>query len=322
MIKKERKKPIAIPMLEALIRRLPTDHPKIPLLHKELAKRKKGYKGEMALDYYLRFLPNKKYSILHDIRLPDSENFFQIDTLLVSPNFLLILEVKNISGTLLFDDDFKQMIRILNNEEEGMASPFLQARRHRYQLQGWLEERKLSNPPIVYLVVISNPKTIIKAPKSSLHFKMIHSANLPFMIEKIEKRHSKECLTNRDIKKLVGLINRNHTPEQPDFFQQFSIEKSEIVKGVHCPNCCSFSMNRHYGNWFCKQCSTKSKDAHLHALNDYFLLIAPTITNQQLRDFLQFPSSSVSSKLLQSMNLDHTGNTKGRKYKIPHPNIT
>lgn len=78
-----------------------------------------GYRGEQSLDYYLGFLTN--YFILHDLRLPDRDHHFQLDTLLISPYFILILEVKNISGTLIFDDHFKQLIRVTPEKEEGFG---------------------------------------------------------------------------------------------------------------------------------------------------------------------------------------------------------
>lgn len=77
MIKKEREKPLIIKKLQAIQRRLPSNHPARPPIHVELSKRMAGYKGEQALEYHLRFLPKKKYYIYHDLRLADQEHFFQ-----------------------------------------------------------------------------------------------------------------------------------------------------------------------------------------------------------------------------------------------------
>ncbi|WP_166672524.1 MULTISPECIES: nuclease-related domain-containing protein [Cytobacillus] len=50
------------------------------------------------MDYLLKDLP--EFIILKDIRLSNgNSDFYQIDVLLLCSNFLLILEIKNISGT-------------------------------------------------------------------------------------------------------------------------------------------------------------------------------------------------------------------------------
>ncbi|MED1098241.1 MULTISPECIES: nuclease-related domain-containing protein [Bacillus] len=89
-----------------MLRNLPSNHPKIPLITEELKKRTAGYRGETALDFPLSFIAEKDYFIFHDLRLQDSSRYFQMDTLVLSQKFALILEVKNIAGSLYFDPTF------------------------------------------------------------------------------------------------------------------------------------------------------------------------------------------------------------------------
>lgn len=317
MIRKKRTIPLEILFLEALLRRLLPNHPKIPLIQAELAKRKKGYRGELSLNYYLDLFDTPEYLILHDIRLPDGKSFFQIDTLLITLHFFLILEIKNIAGTLYFEDESNQMIRTINNEAEGMANPILQARRHSRQLKNWLIQRKLPLLPIENLVIISDPKTIIKASRSSIFAKVMHSAKLPFTFENIKKRHTKDTLTMKEMRKIAGTIEKHHTPKHPDYLKKFSILQSDIQKGVLCPNCFAQPMYRKKGFWYCPKCHTKSNDAHVEALKDYAMLINSEVTNQQVREFLQITSSKVARNILESMNLPSSGTTKSRTYNLP-----
>ena len=92
MIVKERKMPVHLLQLEALLRRLPAHHPKRNVVAENLAKFMAGYKGEQAIEYPLSFLSETKYSILHDIRLFDQKHYFQIDALIISSCFLLFLK--------------------------------------------------------------------------------------------------------------------------------------------------------------------------------------------------------------------------------------
>ncbi|MED1204551.1 nuclease-related domain-containing protein [Heyndrickxia acidicola] len=124
MVVKERKIPIKIQKIEALLRRIPITHPKRPLMEEELAKSYAGYRGEQSLDYHFKFLPEKNYLILHDLRLNNNEHsYFQVDSLLMSSKFLVIIEAKNISGSIIFDDHFNQLIRTINGKEEAFSDP-------------------------------------------------------------------------------------------------------------------------------------------------------------------------------------------------------
>lgn len=99
LIIKERKKSDFILSMNALLRRLPQSHPKRGLIEGDLAKRKAGVRGEEAVDYFLKDLPG--FILLKDIRHSNGTgDFYQIDVLLMCSNFLLILEIKNISGTI------------------------------------------------------------------------------------------------------------------------------------------------------------------------------------------------------------------------------
>ncbi len=111
--------PLKMLQLEALLRRLPVDHNKRSNITEDLRKSKAGIKGERSLDYYLTDLPLTNTYVLYDLRLPNTTgHFFQIDVLIITNYYLLILEVKNIAGTLFFDQTFNQLIRTKNGEEE------------------------------------------------------------------------------------------------------------------------------------------------------------------------------------------------------------
>ncbi|TWI59847.1 nuclease-related domain-containing protein [Halalkalibacter nanhaiisediminis] len=320
MITKERKRPLKIQKLEALLRRLPSHHPKYEMIKEALAKSIAGFRGEQSLDYYLSFLPSNEFLILHDIRFPYDENsYFQLDTLILSTRFLVILEVKNIAGTLYFDQAFQQLIRILDGKEEGFLDPLLQIKRQHMQLETWLAQRKnLPLPPIESFIVISHPSTIIKSsPNHKEAFeKVIRPPMIPLTIEHLKRFHTKEILPMKPLKRLATLIQKQHTPSNPDLLHQFQIDKSELLRGVICPTCMRRPLVRKRGSWYCPYCESSSKDAHVSSLQDYFLLIGPTISNQQLRDFLQISSATIAKKLLVSLDLKQSGVTKGRTYEL------
>jgi hypothetical protein len=178
MVKKERVVPLKLQMEDALYRRLSASHPKHKELTVQLKKGWAGYRGEQNLDYELGFLPSS-YLIFQDLRLPLHERTFQIDTLILTSHMAVIIETKNIYGTLFFDSTSKQVIRKFENITEGFPDPFLQAKKQQFLFQQWLIEHQIRPMEIHYLVAIGSPNTIIKTDNPKIYEKVLHAAHIP-----------------------------------------------------------------------------------------------------------------------------------------------
>ncbi|MGG3571906.1 nuclease-related domain-containing protein [Bacillus gobiensis] len=316
MIVKERKVPLHLKKIEAIKRRIDSKHSKQPALAEERSKRLAGFRGEQSLDYYFSQLPKTNYYILHDVRI-QRNHFFQLDTLILTTRFLLHLEVKNISGTLYFDRSFNQLIRNYDGKEQAFPDPLLQAKRQQKHLQSWVAENQFPAMPILPLIVISHPSTIIKSEVGGSMQKVIHAAALLDKIEQLEQKYQKEILQIKDLKKMSRLLIKQHTPSNPDILKTFQINEKEIKTGVHCPKCSFLPLEKSKKGWYCPACMDYDKHAHIEALKDYAYLMGLTITNQQAREFLQVDSRSIVTRLLKALNLQYTGNLKGRKYILP-----
>ena len=315
MIIQNRPKNIKIHTDEAILRRLPNNHPMRPKVIHDLAMWKAGLRGEEEVDYYLSFLPEKDFYIFQGIRLKYKDHIFQIDHLLLSPHLILPLEVKNYLGTVTFNPKFSQVTRELNGKEDGFEDPIVQAKRHNYLLINWMKENKLPPIPVDFLVAFGKATTILKNPTHSneVYNKICLAGNLLFKINGLKSMYPKESLSPKDIKKWCNTLLKNHTPEQPSY-SAFNIPHHEFIPGVQCPSCSAFRMERISGNWKCPFCNFTSKDAHIQALIDYFLLISPTITNQQCQNFLHLPNQTIVSKLLAKTPLIPTGFRKDMVY--------
>ncbi|RSD29401.1 nuclease-related domain-containing protein [Mesobacillus subterraneus] len=246
--------------------------------------------------------------------------FFQIDTLLISPHLSFIIDSKNIAGTIIFDHEFSQCIRIFNEKEVGIPNPFTQAQRHFRQLSQWLAEHKLPPLQFEYLVVIANSSTIIKSKGSHHHhnFRVVHADLLLSRLIDLEKRYPKGAFDMKEIKRIAKQLVKFHVPFKPNIFDIYSIHPDEIKKGVQCPQCMAIPMRKIHGTWYCPNCHKTSKTAHIHALSDYYFLYGQHITLRQFSDFLLFPSTKTkaASTHLISLNLPFTGTKKGRVYDL------
>lgn len=320
LIEKERFVPIRIQKNHALLKRIPKNHPKRPDIESDQSRRLAGYKGELAIDFYLNKLPEKEYLILHDLRLSNGKYFFQIDTLLLSTAFALVLEVKNYNGTLFFDPDFNQLIQTNNKgETKGYPNPIEQASQQSSELKKWFHKRNITIP-VEYLIIISKPSTILKtAPGySKMLLKVQHAQFLLRSIEKIKASYKNEVMTAKNLKKISRTIIKEHTPETFDILKYYGILPGDIQTGVICKACSSLPMKRHFGTWYCANCHSKDKNAHVQALKDLFLLNKnSSLTNQEICRFLHLPSGDIAKKLLTSMQLPYSGSKKGRVYFPP-----
>ncbi|XXM72132.1 nuclease-related domain-containing protein [Lysinibacillus sphaericus] len=312
MLVKERTIPWKVLKLQALLERLSPTYPKIPLLKENLSKSLAGYNGEKSIDYYLGFLSEKEYYILHDVRLPDGERYFQIDTLIITKKFALIVEIKNLAGSIHFDTNFNQVIQTKNGVEQALPDPILQIQRQETQFKNWLKRNKLHTIPVTSVVVISNPHTLLRTNDSRLYKTIIRSDFLLHKIKQIQSSFSTNILSDSEIKKMIRKIKKDSEPLNQSILTLFNVNNEDILKGVICSNCKKLFMRRIYGTWQCPHCHQRKKDSHLDAMYQYFLLYGNEITNKQLREFIKISSPALSTRILNAVAPLSRGNNKDR----------
>ena len=317
MIKLELIVPVQAEQCIALLQRMPKDHPMRPIVEKDLRLWLKGYYGERNVAYYLSFLPEDEYYIFHGLRLKDKSSF-QMDLLLISSKFALIIEVKNISGKLKFKKGSDLMTRELNDLEEGMDNPIQQVKRHHLQFNNWLRFHQFKGIPVEHLVVISKTSTIVETTPDNLQIfqKLIYAEALLDKIKELEVKYSKPRITKKTQTQLSDTLLKEHKIEIPDVLQKYNLSQSDIKPGVQCPNCSKFEMEYISASWRCSKCKFTSKKAHLAAINDFFLILNQSITRKQLAKFLKMDPIKARNILL-TLNLPSTGTKRSTKYFLP-----
>ncbi|MEK4564396.1 NERD domain-containing protein [Alkalihalobacillus sp. FSL R5-0424] len=320
-ISKPRTKPLKLIALESLLRRLPASHPKRSLIKQEINKREIGFRGERAIDYYLDSLSSyQDINIIHDLRLKGvNGRFFQLDTLLLSPTVLIILEVKNLTGSIYLNPLTQQLIRTSSSSEEILPYPLLQTQMQKNQLKEWLIYHQWPLFPIFDYVVISDPLTRIVTDSSNQHLMstMIHSGRLPETIKKHLNKTTSPFLNVQKYHELVSQLIHSNQEVVPKVCEEYKIQTNELQRGLFCTHCSSFSVKRAYGFWKCIQCTKHIDSAPLQALSDYYLLIHPTLTNRDLRHFLNLTSPQLAYSILKNHCPTSTGTYKDRTYAIP-----
>jgi hypothetical protein len=324
LIVKERGIPIKIQQLDALLRRIKLDHPSRTKIEDVRVKHMTGFRGEESIDYYLDYLSFDEHFILHDLRLYGKNgHYFQIDTLILTGKFIMILEIKNIFGTLFFDQDFHQLLRFTNDKEEAFPDPILQINEQEAQLKYWLMKNKLPTLPIASFVVISKYQTLLKtSPQHKGIFqKIIRPPVISSKINTLNQVHVNEEISKEALEKISNLLLAQYVPGIQNVIKQFQITESEIIKGIFCPECFSDLIKKERG-WSCPQCRKSYRSVPIENLLDYFFLVRQTITNRQARDFFQINSRIIVTKFLKSLNLTSTGSYKDCEYILTYFDLT
>lgn len=299
---------------EILTRRLPHDSEEFPTLQEQFSRIDAGQSGELRADRELvDFMIKHQHRIFHNLELLNPQGHtHQIDTILLTPHFLYILEIKNITGKLFYQPSSHQFGRErVDGRIDYFSNPFDQAYRHQLFLEYLLREWHV-DLPVVYSVVLANSNGVID--ESLRDRPIFHLSGLRFQINTLFEHFGTALLDDEQLdfvsKRLLMSLHRAPIKRWAD--------TSKIKKGVLCEKC-DWNSTMHYINrsWQCVRCGKRDKKALRQALYDYRFLVGERISNKEFREFMGVDSIHAVSKILVRLNLQTEGKNRGRVYIIP-----
>mgnify|MGYP003526052035 CR=1 FL=1 len=142
----------------SLVRRLPMSHAHFPYWQDQLSLTIAGHYGETMVQKFLLEV-SVSYTLLPNFYTVSSANTsHEMDCIFICPHFVLVLEVKNITGTIDMDMDTGQLIRTkTDGTVERFVTPVLQVNRHVRFLNA-----VLPNIPVVKGIVFSNKQAYLR----------------------------------------------------------------------------------------------------------------------------------------------------------------
>ncbi|MFJ6209291.1 nuclease-related domain-containing protein [Lysinibacillus sp. NPDC092081] len=299
--------------LEMLERRLPKSHPKSTYYQEMLNRTRAGYAGEQRVDRGWREIYlEHAYYLLHDVVLKaEGGAIHQMDTLYMSRNFVLIMEIKNIVGRVEYMEDNHQFIRITSDDKvDGFRNPFDQVKRHARFLRQIFQKAGY-HIPIVYMIVSANPNMIMTSSLSAQP--IIHVSGLAEKMEQLFKQYQQVHLSGKVLEELSKHILKMHKPTQ----WTLDMKMNELKKGVLCSKCdYRFVMQYRQGKWQCENCGEVDNQAFNDALKDYRYMYGEFISNSLFQDFFGISCVKTVYKILKSLQLQEVGAKKNRKYII------
>jgi len=311
MFEKQVSKPVIISQLEVLQNRCPNLN-----LKEQLSTHWTGFNGEKSISYYLNSPVFTPVKIFHNIRLAINKQFFQVDFLLLTKNFILLLECKNIHGTLIVEEKNGQFIRHKGNNEEGFINPIQQVQKQADLLSLFLQESGAPLVPILTNIVIAQPSTILKIPNPVDAKKFIHAYQLEEHFKKLTSEYSQEIYSTSKVNQLSKLLLMSNCELSLNWKNRFSIAKEDIKSGIYCDHCKQFSMSFYYNRCICYSCNKNDNLALLQALQDYYHLFGPFMSTNECKNWLNLDSDKIARKVLKLYSEHFSGHTKKKIYRL------
>lgn len=272
-----------------------------------------GNIGEKAVMRELEKLKlSHNFYIFHNLHLY-SEISFQVDILIISPNFALILEVKNISGEIEILTNPSILVRTkTNGEKNSFKSPIPQLEEYKYQLSQLFKSLNIKIP-IYGAVTFAFASSYVKTAPVDTVFLLTNE--IRNFIRELNTTNS--FLTNEELDKIKNwILIKNREYNSFPLSRYYSIDPSDIITGVECPACAYIGMKKVSRNWVCPRCRNFSKLAHEQTLKDYFLIYKDTINNQECRRFFHLQDKHEATRILKNNKLIASGKSRKTEYTM------
>ncbi|WP_133257378.1 nuclease-related domain-containing protein [Planococcus halotolerans] len=313
------KEPIEIlPQGQAIkyfIARPPEKHPRKEYLENQLHRKTAGERGENKMrKKFQEFHLDENFAALWDIGLIDGDWKTQFDGLVMTEKCIIILDSKNVSEDLHFDEKTGEFIRMDSKGQRLILdNPVFQLNKNILFLRRWLRKRKIDVRVKGLIVYTANQCLFHSKPSGAPICKTYQMNDYLYNI-----LHSlPPDPTPLKVNKIKRLIEASHSPYvRRPLCETYQIAYSDLQKGVYCASCKGYQVVRSKRNWVCLRCGAKNSTAHHFALQEYFSFVDDSVTNKEFREFCLLESSDVAKRILVQYDFEVFGETKSRRYRI------
>ncbi|WP_111438926.1 NERD domain-containing protein [Psychrobacillus insolitus] len=313
LIQINRKIPESYYNLIRLKHRLPISHKKYNDIVDEINITKAGYHGETRTDYFIQEVEfPQDVHIIPDFHIKLHNNrYIQIDTLIITKSYILIVEVKNIKGTIIFKDYPRQIVRVLNEKTRSFKCPVVQLERNLDGIEKWLTNNNWNLPIYTALVFASETTIVENAPTDQ---KIFFAKDFPLYIQKLNNLNP--ALSQKQFQQLTKeLIQTNNNFIEMPLCRKYNIDTNELKSGVLCKSCGDKLFRINQRKWTCQSCGQEDTNPIANNLEDFFVLMKNEITMVECLRLLELESRFTLNYTFQKMQLIKTGKGKSTIYR-------
>lgn len=198
------------------------------------------YKIEGEENVYLE-LKNSSIPMicLYDIKLQHEEYTAELDFILITTHFIMILETKKLNGDIYINEsgDFVRYIKDIEGkiiDIEDMYSPILQNDKNvRIVRDLLIENRLIKTLPIFSSVIISNEKSVVnksKAPKK-IKYDIFNYNELTDLIKRKLSCYSREKKMFEDqMKSIAEFFIANNNNKSYDYNEKYDLTEEDFIE--------------------------------------------------------------------------------------------
>ncbi|MDX8045078.1 nuclease-related domain-containing protein [Gracilibacillus sp. S3-1-1] len=296
MLKKPLLKTYELSIFETLQERLPFSKQASSYYHNLQL----GYQGEKEWESLLQQQLNGYVIVLSDMRFEVGTSTFQVDSLLLTGDSLLLFDVKNFPGDYKYEE--RRWYKLPNKE---INNPLLQLMKNETLMRQLLQQLDVNLPIESYDVFINPAFTLYQAPVSK-HF--IFPTQLDRFITSMNNRAPITKFHHDLAAQLMSLdIGAYPHPNIPTY------EFTQLKKGLRCGECCKLSMEVVGRKSICRKCgkSEPNADALLRNIKEFRLLFPKEkLTTNVVYDWCGEGYSQKSIKRLLEANFKRVGTNK------------
>ncbi len=234
---------------------------------KHLYALQKGYEGELLFDSMTSFI-KADCLILNDLLLPHNKNTFQIDSLIIAPDTLYIIEVENFEGDYFYEQD-RLYTKIPPQSE--VTNPLIQLNRSESLLRQLLQQLGNSMTIQSYVVFVNPEFTLYQAP---INKQIVYPGQVNRFLKNIRPISLK--LDNSHYV-FADKLKSLHNPNAP-FYLPPSYQYEELQKGIPCSYCDSLEFTTKGPYCYCLVCSKKeTMEKRILRIVHHFNVLFPEI---------------------------------------------
>lgn len=260
-------------------------------------------------------------NIFKNVHLSISSNHtFEIDTLIISERYVLIVEVKNLKDTVRFVKNPPHLKQTLKNGDEAVLNcPVYQTETNKLNLNEWFRQHGISLKT-QGLIVLANQNTIVEdAPDD---FPIIYKKQIPYYLQNLLPDNV--IFSGAELENISRQIQHEQQRFNPfPLCSYFNIDASDLRKGLLCHHCNGILIKKNRETWYCEFCSKDVLDPFNDGIKDWLLLVKSSITNKECRDFLSLKNSNAARYALSKSPLVKKGKSTATFYisgnkRVPH----
>lgn len=301
--------------LPRLIARMPVSSLEREEFEQRYQRVKIGFSGEIKVDDFLESLELPAgVHILKNIELTlGGGQSFQIDLLIISPKYMLLLEVKNIAGELSFEREPNQLVRNLHGKVSKMDCPVTQLSNTKVNLERWLQQRGWEIS-VSGCIILANQQAFVKSAPENAPIRFMKE--IPLLLERMEKYP--DIISVGEVDRLVKSIGHDRVEYNPfPLREYFRINEAVLKKNQLCPNCHLALRYINHKTRYCSNCRLNVKSDYERALQDWFIIFGQTITSRECQEFLGLSNRHQAKYAIRTVGLKKIGRSVATKYIWP-----